>query len=191
MTDTATLPAISWISDWDEATTLARAQKKPIIVDVYQDDCDGCVRLDEETMADPAVHAQIIDRFIPVKLHLFKDRAITRAWQIFWTPTVLFGDRSGKIRYTSINYLPAEEFLDVMDIGEAMVAMRWREYETSITRLRDVEERHPDGPMTAEAIYWRGMAEYFRAGKQPHVAKTIWAEIQERFPESIWAKRQP
>jgi hypothetical protein len=191
MTDTATLPPITWLTDWDEATTRARAEKKPIIVDVYQDDCGGCIRLDEETFADPAVRQQIVDRFIPVRLHLFKDRAITRAWQIFWTPTVLFGDRSGKIRYTSVNYLPAADFLDVMDIGEAMVAMRWREYETSIGRLRDVEERHPDGPMTAEAIYWRGMAEYFRDGKQPHVARDVWAEIQKRFPDSIWAKRQP
>ncbi|HVL22673.1 MAG TPA: thioredoxin family protein [Thermomicrobiales bacterium] len=191
MIDTTTLPTIPWLTDWDEATRRARAEKKPIIVDVYQDDCGGCIRLEEETLADPAVREQIAERFVPVRLHLFHDRAITREWQIFWTPTVLFGDRSGKIRYSSVNYLPAPEFLDVLDIGEAMVAMRWKEYETAIGRLRDVQERHPDGPMTAEAIYWRGMAEYFRDAKDPRAAKRVWAEIQERFPDSIWAKRQP
>ena len=191
MSTVASAPDITWLTNWDEATNLARAQKKPILVDVYQDDCSGCVRLEEETLADPEVRGQILDRFVPVRLHLFHDRAIARDWQIFWTPTVLFGDRSGKIRYTSINYLPAPEFLDVMDIGEAMVAMRWREFARAIDLLRDVEARHPDGPLTAEAIYWRGMAEYFRDGHNPQSAKGVWAAIRERFPDSIWAKRQP
>lgn len=189
MIDTET--NVTWLTDWDEATTQARATKKPILVDVYQDNCGGCVRLDEETLSDPAVREQIASRFIPVKLHLFNDRAITREWQVFWTPTVLFADRSGKVRYRSVNYLPVPEFLDVMDIGEAMSAMRWRDYDTAISRLKDVETRHPDGPFTAEAIYWRGMAEYFQANSDPAVAKRVWATIQERFPNSEWAKRQP
>jgi hypothetical protein len=45
--------------------------------------------------------------------------------------------------------------------------------------------------MTAEAIYWRGMATYFREGKAPASAKGVWQEILDRFPDSIWAKRQP
>lgn len=182
---------ITWLTDWDEAVKQARATKKPIIIDVYQDNCGGCVRLEQETLADSAVREEIARRFIPVKLHLFNDRAITREWQVFWTPTVLFADRSGKIRYRSVNYLPVPEFLDVMDIGEAMSAMRWRDYDTSINRLKDVERRHPVGAFTPEAIYWRGMAEYFQDKNNPATAKRVWAEIQERFPDSEWAKRQP
>lgn len=189
MTHTAT--DITWLTDWTEAVAQARATKRPIIVDVYQDNCGGCVRLDEETLAAPEVREQIADRFIPVKLHLFNDRAITRDWQVFWTPTVLFADRSGKVRYRSVNYLPVPEFLDIMDIGEAMSAMRWRDYDTAISRLKAVEERHPDGPLTAEALYWRGMTEYFRDGNRPESSRRVWAEIQDRFPDSIWAKRQP
>lgn len=189
MTDTAI--TITWLTNWEEAARQARAARKPMLIDVYQDNCGGCVRLEEETLADPAVREQIARRFIPVRLHLLKDRSITREWQVFWTPTVLFGDRSGKIRYSSINYLPAAEFLDVMDIGEAVTAMRWREYETAISRLTDVEMRHPEGPLTAEAMYWRGMAEYFRDGHNPVSAKRVWAGIVEHFPDSIWARRQP
>lgn len=190
MTDTA--PAtITWLTDWESAIKQARSTKKPILIDVYQDDCGGCVRLEEETLADSGVIAQIAERFIPVKLHLLNDRAITRPWQVFWTPTVLFADRSGKIRYTSVNYLPVPEFLDVMDVGEALVAMRWREFDHGIQLLKDVEARHPEGPMTAEAMYWRGMAEYFNEGNNPAASRRVWGEIQQRFPDSIWAKRQP
>ena len=188
---TSSTTSIAWLSDWEEGVRRARRERKPILVDVYQDDCSGCIRLEEETLADPGIRAEVGSRFIPVRLHLFRDRAVTRPWQVFWTPTVLFGDRSGKIRYTSINYLPAAEFLDVLDIGEALVAMRWQDYATAIDRLRAVETRRPDGPLTAEALYWRGMAEYFGDGKAPPSAKRVWAEIRERFPDSIWAKRQP
>lgn len=186
-----TTSTIAWLTDWDAAVAEARRTKKPILIDVYQDDCGGCVRLEEETLADPMVTAQIAERFIPVKLHLIEDRAVTRPWQVFWTPTVLFADRSGKIRYTSVNFLPAPEFLDVMDIGEALVAMRWRDYDTCLARLKAVEDRHPDGPLTAEAMYWRGMAEYFKEGNNPAASSRVWDEIRERFPDSIWAKRQP
>jgi thioredoxin-related protein len=188
MTDTL---AITWLTDWDEAVAAARAEKKPIVIDVYQDDCGGCVRLDQDTFSDPDIIREISERFVAVKLHLFKDRAVVRAWSLFWTPTVLFGDRSGKIRYESVNFLPPEQFIDVLDIGEARVAMRWKEFEKAIRLLRAVEERHPDGPLTAEAMYWRGMAEYFLEGSNPAASKRVWSELAKEFPDSIWAKRQP
>jgi thioredoxin-related protein len=183
--------SINWITDWEDAKVRARAARKPILIDVYQDDCGGCERLNNETFIDPAVMTAVNERFIPLSLHMFHDRAIVRDWGLFWTPTVLFADRTGRIRYESVNYVPAHIMLDILDIGEARVAMRWKEMDTAVQRLRDVEKRHPDGPMTAEAIYWRGMAEYFRNGSQPATAKRVWAEITERFPGSIWAARQP
>ncbi|MCO5216149.1 MAG: thioredoxin family protein [Thermomicrobiales bacterium] len=183
--------SIEWLTDWATALDLSRSRKLPVLIDIWQDNCSGCERLANETFTDPAVVASVQDRFIPVSLHLFRDRAIVRDWGLFWTPTVLFADRTGRIRYESINYVPADVMLDVLDIGEARVAMRWKQMEVAIERLRDVEARHPNGPMTAEAIYWRGMAEYFRDGSTPASAKSVWTEITERFPDSIWAQRQP
>lgn len=143
------------------------------------------------TYPDHRVETAISERFVPLKLHLLNDRQQTRQFQVFWTPTILIGDRSGKIRYTSVNYLPPDEFLDILDIGEALVAMRWRGYDEAIGLLADVEERQPDGPLTAEAMYWRGVAAYFRDGNNADSSRAVWNEIGERFPDSIWAKRNP
>lgn len=143
------------------------------------------------TYPDHRVQTAIAERFIPLRLHLLEDRQWTRPFQVFWTPTILIGDRSGKIRYTSVNYLPPDEFLDILDIGEALVAMRWREYDTSIARLKDVDERRPDGPLTAEALYWLGITEYFRQGRSSAASNAVWKGLIERFPESIWSKRVP
>jgi hypothetical protein len=137
------------------------------------------------------VQTAIAERFIPLRLDLIRDRQWTRPFQVFWTPTILIGDRSGKIRYTSVNFLPPDEFLDILDIGEALVAMRWRDYDTSIARLRAVDERRPDGPLTAEAIYWLGITEYFRQERSPAASHAVWDGLVERFPGSIWAKRVP
>lgn len=186
-----TTQTINWITDWELAKNEARTQKKPILVDVYQDNCGGCERLANETFTDSTVVDAIASRFIPVTLHLQRDRGIVRDWNLLWTPTVYFADRSGKIRYESMNFVPADMMLDILDIGEAKVAMRWRELDKAIALLGDVEARHPDGPMTAEAIYWRGMAEYFRDGNNPDSSRRLWARIAEKFPNSEWAYRQP
>lgn len=182
---------IAWLTDWEQAKTQARAERKPILIYVYQDDCGGCERIMNETFSDPSVIREIHERFIPLSMHMFNDRAVVREWSLFWTPSILFADRSGRVRYESVNYVPAETMLDILDIGEARVAMRWKEMDLAIERLHDVDKRHPEGPMTAEAIYWRGMAEYFLEGNKPETAKRVWAEITTRFPDSIWAIRQP
>jgi len=143
------------------------------------------------TYPDHRIQDAIAERFIPLKLHLINDRQHTRPFQVFWTPTILIGDRSGKVRYTSVNFLPPEEFLDILDIGEALVAMRWRDYETSIQLLLDVEDRHPIGPLTAEAMYWRGITAYFQEGRSSVASNGVWNQLIQRFPDSIWAKRVP
>ncbi len=104
------------------------------------------------TYPDHRVKSAIRNRIIPVRPHLLEDRQWTRPFQVFWTPKILIGDRGGKIRYCSVNSLPPDEYLDILDIGEAMVAMRWREYDTSVARLFDVEKRRPEGPFSAEVL---------------------------------------
>jgi Thioredoxin-like domain len=182
---------IPWLTSWDEARVASRKTRRPILTDVYQDDCGGCDKLDEETFGDTMVAREIVSRFVPLKLHLMKDREFTREHQVFWTPTVLFADHSGRIRYTSPNFLPSAEFLDLMDIAEANIDMRWMRYQMAINRLQDMIDRSPSGPLTAEAIYWRGISAYFRDKKSSKSANQEWAELLERFPDSIWAKRIP
>ena len=143
------------------------------------------------TYPNPAVSAAIRERFIPLRLHLHHDRAVVRPLGVFWTPTILFADRSGKVRYQSVNFLPPLEFLGILDIGEALTRMRWREYDTAIARLSDAERRDPDGPLAPEALYWLGTAAYFQAGNDSRASKAIWRDLVARFPDSIWAKRVP
>ncbi len=142
------------------------------------------------TYPDPAVREAIAGRFVPLRLDLFRDRAVVRPLHVIWTPTLLVADRRGTVQYRSINYLPPADFLDMLDIGEANARLRWAEYDRAIQLLLDVTKRHPDGALAPEAIYWRGIAVYLKTHDNDQMY-AVWRELQERFPESVWALRIP
>ena len=142
------------------------------------------------TYPNLAVRQAVADRFVPLRLDLFADRDAVRPLNVLWTPTLLVADRRGVVHYRSVNFLPPADFLDVLDIGEASARLRWAEYDRAIALLDAVTARHPDGPLGPEAIYWRGIATYLKTRSTPDMY-AVWAEIQERFPDSIWARRIP
>jgi hypothetical protein len=142
------------------------------------------------TYPHPFVAAAVTERFVPVRLNLFHDRAAVRPLNVIWTPTILFADRRGTVHYRSLNYLPPADFLDLLDIGEANTRLRWGEYDHAIALLGAVTERNPDGPFAPEAIYWRGIVTYLKT-RSNDAMYAIWREIEERFPDTIWARRIP
>lgn len=142
------------------------------------------------TYPNPDVITAVTDRFVPVKLDLFKDRPIVRQLNVIWTPTILIADRRGTVHYQSVNFLPAADFLDMLDISEANAMLRWGRNAEALARLRETEARHPDGPLIPEAIYWRGIAAYLTHHTNAAL-DAEWIPLHERFPDSAWAHRIP
>ena len=142
------------------------------------------------TYPDPAVAAAVSERFVPLRLDLFGDRAVVRPLNVVWTPTLLFADRRGTVHYRSLNFLPPADFLDLLDIGEANVRIRWGEYDLATELLAAVTERNPAAPFAPEAIYRRGIAAYLKT-RSNDAMYAIWQELLDRFPDSIWAHRVP
>ncbi len=58
---------IRWRS-WDEVASLAEANPKKVIIDVYTDWCKVCKKMDHYTYESPQVVAYINDNFYAVKL---------------------------------------------------------------------------------------------------------------------------
>ena len=130
------------------------------------------------------------DRFVPLRLDLYADRAVVRPLNVIWTPTLLVADRRGTVHYRSLNYLPPADFLDMLDIGEANARLRWAEYDRAIELLAAVPARHPSGPLAPEAIYWQGISVYLKTHSNDAMY-AVWQEILDRYPDSIWARRIP
>ena len=142
------------------------------------------------TYPDPAVRAAVNARFVPLRLDLYRDRAVVRPLNVIWTPTLLITGRRGIVHYHSVNFLPPADFLDLLDIGEANMRLRWAEYDRAISLLATVTDRRLDAPLAPEALYWRGIATYLKTRSNPAMY-AVWGELRERFPDSIWARRIP
>ena len=143
------------------------------------------------TYPDPRVIAAVTARFIPVKLDLFRDpRAILRPLDVIWTPTILFADRRGTPHYRSLNFLPPDLFLTLLDIGEATVDLYWSRADHAIDLLRGAYERDPNGALAPEVLYRWGIAVYLATHDNDAMYR-VWDILRARFPDSIWSARVP
>ncbi len=143
------------------------------------------------THPDPRVIEAIQTRFIPLQLDLFADpREVLRPLNVIWTPTVLFADRRGTVHYQSVDFLPPELYLTLLDIGEAHVAMHWSRADVAIALLQRAYERDTEGPFAAEALYWWGVATYLKTRSNAELDR-VRRLLLDRFPRSIWAARVP
>lgn len=185
-----TTPEIDWLHDWDEAFAESQRANKPVLIAIKKkDDCIGCEQLDAYTYPNPAVHAAITERFVP--LRFYHTDAKVRDLRLLWLPTNFIYDKRGHEHYRSINALKPADFLDVLDIGEALVRMRWAEYGDAVDRLEAAVARSANGPMRAEAIYYLGIARYFRGHHDHNVRDETWSELVRDYPDSIWTQRVP
>lgn len=143
------------------------------------------------TYPDARVAQAIAERFVPLRLDLFRDpREVLRPLNVIWTPTILFADRRGDVHYRNINFLPPDLYLTLLDIGEANVDLRWSRTDHALALLSGAYERDPDNLLAPEVLYWWGVAVYLKTRSNAKMYE-VWDVLRERFPDSIWTQRVP
>jgi hypothetical protein len=183
------IPPIDWLHDWDETFAAARKADKVVFIDVKKVDCSGCDKLDAETFPDPAVRRAFVDRFVALKLD-HQDQRV-RELNVVWLPTLFVADKRGVVHYRSVNSVPPDDLLDVLDLGEAHARIKQAQPERAEALLAAALARRRRGPLTPELIYWYAIARYF-VGNHDHVAREeTWQRLKDEFPDSIWTHRIP
>jgi thiol:disulfide interchange protein len=112
---------VRWHSSLTEGMMLAKAEKKPLMVDFFSDRCGWCKVLDQRTYSDPEVR-KCAERFVSVKLDVGKDPAPAHQYRITGCPTILFMDGDGKVLHSVIGFRPAAPFLAEMQKALAKAA---------------------------------------------------------------------
>ncbi len=135
----------------------------------------------------PAVIAAVTTRFVPLKLD-HRDPHV-RALNLIWLPTIYILDKREVIHYRSVNSIPPEDLLDVLDLGEAHARMKQGKSEIAVHLLSAALARRDRGPLTDELLYWSGIARYFAGGHDHAARDAAWSELRARYPESIWTHR--
>lgn len=128
------------------------------------------------------------DRFVSVKLLLGQDRAATRRYRPFWTPTLYFLDPDGHSLLDWPGVIPTEPLLDLLDLGEALVGLRRGRFKEALALLQAIPDHHPDSVFAPEALWWEGVIRHVTAGDAAALAQTR-KELLARYPRSAAALR--
>jgi hypothetical protein len=125
---------------------------------------------------------------VPLEANIKEHAVWFKRFDVPWTPTAMVLDAEGKERYRIEGYLPREEFFAQVKLGLARVAFLGKRFEEAEAVYNDVIQHHPNSASAAEAIYWRGVAQYKRT-KDHTVLNAVAKEFAQHFQGSIWAEK--
>ena len=101
---------IAWASTYADAQTLAKAENKLILVDVYTDWCGWSKKMDSDVYPDPDV-VKAVSQFVPVKMNADQEgQDLAAKYNVTGYPTILVLDANGKLQGQIVGYLPAPQF---------------------------------------------------------------------------------
>ncbi len=117
-----TVPALAWLHDEPAAIALARAERRPLLVDFWAEWCVACKELDRFVWSDPRVQAKAA-RFVALKLDGTSDspafQALVAKYAVAGMPTVVFVDAQGRESPARVvGAVGPEEMLKYMDAAE-------------------------------------------------------------------------
>ena len=91
---------LSWRRDQPAALAEARASGMPALLDFSAEWCEPCKKFETDVFSDPAVHAELEQRYVPVKYDVTNDddddRAHKEQWNAASLPTVILVDKDGR-----------------------------------------------------------------------------------------------
>ncbi len=104
---------IKWL-DWsDEAFQRAKAESKPILLDIGAVWCHWCHRLDKDTYSVPDIAGYIESHFIPIRVDTDKRPDINRRYNMGGWPTTAFLTPDGRV-ISGGTYFPPDQMQQVL-----------------------------------------------------------------------------
>jgi hypothetical protein len=128
-------------------------------------------------------------RFVGLKLD-HRDPHI-RQLNLIWLPTLYIADKRQIVHYRSVNSLPPEDLLDVLDLGEAHARLKEGKAQIADRLLTAALERRVNGPLADELIYWLAIARYNAGGHDDAARDATWQRLKDDYLNSIWTHRIP
>ena len=105
-----------------------------------------------------------------------------------WTPTVLILDSNGTERYRIEGYLPKEDFRAQLELGLARISFKEKKWKEAEQRYQAIIQNYPESDAAPEAMYWSAVSHY-RGTNDHSVLGQLPAQLQEKYPGSIWTKK--
>lgn len=111
----AAVAPLTWEHSEQAATTRAKSENKPMLIDFTADWCAACKELSKHTFSDPRVMAEA-SRFVACKIDATDDEdeqinAVKEKYKVVGLPTVVLYDSKGQERKRFNEFVDAEKFL--------------------------------------------------------------------------------
>jgi len=107
------LGKIQWLEWSKESFEKARAEGKPILLDIKGSWCHWCHVMDDTSYSDPAIVDALNKKFVPIRVDTDKRPDVNRRYNMGGWPTTAFLDGEGKI-ITGGTYIPPEQLREVI-----------------------------------------------------------------------------
>jgi uncharacterized protein len=140
---------IKWLDWTDAAFQRAKAEKKPILLDISAVWCHWCHRLDEDTYAVPDIIAYIESHFVPIRVDTDERPDINRRYNMGGWPTTAFLTPDGRV-INGGTYMPPEQMRQTLrDIRSF-----WEKSQENSTKTFDIPqiESAPSGSLSETII---------------------------------------
>ena len=146
--------------------------------------------MDTGPYSDEKVQRYIEKEFIPVKSQCFWDKRtdLMKQFGISWTPTLLVLDSTGKEHHRVVGFVPVDDFLAHLKLGRGKMFFNRFRFDEALEELTAVADQHPNAGPTPEAIFFLGVAKYWKT-HDPKGLRWGYDTLAARFPQSEWARR--
>src|SRR5512136_548712 len=104
---------VNWLEWNDEAFARAKAEDKPILLDIGAVWCHWCHRMDQDTYSQPQIAAFIDENFIPIKVDNDRRPDINARYNMGGWPTTAFLTPEGET-ITGATYVPPSQMIGLM-----------------------------------------------------------------------------
>ncbi|HZD13034.1 MAG TPA: DUF255 domain-containing protein, partial [Candidatus Binatus sp.] len=104
---------IQWLEWNKESFGKAKAEGKPILLDIKGSWCHWCHVMDETSYSDPSIIDALNKKFVPIRVDTDKRPDVNRRYNMGGWPTTAFLDGDGKV-ITGGTYIPPEQLREVI-----------------------------------------------------------------------------
>lgn len=175
------------------AFEIARNKRLPVLVDFWSEGCKGCKKMNEITYQNEDVLHYLKKNFVFVKYNTKNRQPEFRNTYIssphLWTPAfIVFANDGSEVRKVS-GYLPAKQFINEMELGRAMAAIRKAQSPEALRILENLSVNADSDPIAQEALYWAGVSAFYANHRSMKHLVPYWEKLLNQYPESIWAER--
>lgn len=150
----------------------------------------GCKAMDTVTYPDASVVEFLAAQFEPAKVHIGeKDpaaRETIRKYRMLWAPGYVILDARGEEVRRFIGFQPPRDYVGELRIGLGKTHILHRRNEEAFQQFRAAADLDPPAPVSAEGLYWAGVALHYRDKTDLEFLHQYWKELEQRFPTSRW-----